>query len=529
MTFALDNDPDNSEISNSINYLLANLPVSLGQNISNGQITNSNGAVVSYLYKYLQVKYANSFDGTLGFSDVPTGTTYFGLRNSNSNVESTTPSDYVWTLVSGGFGISKHLYYVTTGGRQIQVFVGTTPPASYWGSDPGSAIDLDIISSVPNATGGGGALTMMGLDGESGEDGFPVPGPAGINGATGSQGPQGVATYLEAEVIEPEMFLVPGTPGPAGNPGAIGPAGSNGFGTDGEDGMDGMPIPGPMGPQGVQGIQGLAGSNGFGLDGVDGEDGLSIVGQQGPQGLQGFSGPAGTSALPIAVDGSDGDDGMPGPQGIQGIQGIAGTSGANGPAVYLEAEVIEPDFFVVPGPAGINGTVGVNGAAGPIVYLEPELPDDPLMIPGPQGPQGTSGGGGGSSAKGTAIVNFGAFPGSSDTSVTITGQASIAAGSVVIAQIYPFATADHSADEHFAETIFVTAGNVISGTGFTIYARNSNMLNEPVDYPPNSNTIVTSTGGTAIAVKNAQPGYRAYGGGIGTLIYGQWTVSWTWN
>jgi hypothetical protein len=72
---------------------------------------------------------------------------------------------------------------------------------------------------------------------------------------------------------------------------------------------------------------------------------------------------------------------------------------------------------------------------------------------------------------GTTTVNFGAFPGSTDTTVTITGQASIVAGSLVEAWIRPVATADHSADEHWVERPEVTAGNIVAATGFTIYAK----------------------------------------------------------
>jgi hypothetical protein len=79
-------------------------------------------------------------------------------------------------------------------------------------------------------------------------------------------------------------------------------------------------------------------------------------------------------------------------------------------------------------------------------------------------------GGAGSGATGTTTVNFGVFPGSSDTSVTITGQASIVSGSIVRAWIRPEATADHSVDEHLLEEIKIVAGNIVAATGFTIYA-----------------------------------------------------------
>lgn len=78
--------------------------------------------------------------------------------------------------------------------------------------------------------------------------------------------------------------------------------------------------------------------------------------------------------------------------------------------------------------------------------------------------------GGASGAGGYATVDFGSG-GASDTTINITGQAGITAGSVVIAAISPAATATHSADEHVVESIEVMAGNIVAGTGFTIYAR----------------------------------------------------------
>lgn len=73
------------------------------------------------------------------------------------------------------------------------------------------------------------------------------------------------------------------------------------------------------------------------------------------------------------------------------------------------------------------------------------------------------------SATGTTTINFGAFPGATDTSKVITGQAGITAGSLVEAWIFPAATAEHTSDEHWVEKIQVTAGNVVAGVGFTIY------------------------------------------------------------
>jgi hypothetical protein len=108
---------------------------------------------------------------------------------------------------------------------------------------------------------------------------------------------------------------------------------------------------------------------------------------------------------------------------------------------------------------------------------------------------------------GTTTVNFGAFPGSSDTTAVNTGQAAIVAGSLVEAWIWPVATADHSADEHWVESINVVAGNIVAGTGFTIYARDANQLYEQ---QPDNNRGRLPTG--------SQP-----------RVYGLFTVAWVWN
>lgn len=73
-------------------------------------------------------------------------------------------------------------------------------------------------------------------------------------------------------------------------------------------------------------------------------------------------------------------------------------------------------------------------------------------------------------ATGTATLNFGAFPGATDASVAVTGQAAIVAGTHLAEPwVWPIATAEHSADEHRVEELEVYAADVITGTGFTIY------------------------------------------------------------
>ena len=84
-------------------------------------------------------------------------------------------------------------------------------------------------------------------------------------------------------------------------------------------------------------------------------------------------------------------------------------------------------------------------------------------------------------ASGTATLDFGALPGKSDASVTVTGQAAIAAGSSVGAWVTPVATADHNADEHLVEGLRIYAGNIVAGTGFTIYGFHEHGLTEAND------------------------------------------------
>lgn len=152
MPFALDSNPSNIELSDAINYLLANFGANLSADPDTGLITGPTGQTIAYLYKYLSVKYADSFDGALNFSNSPTNRLYYGVRNSNDSTESTNPADYIWLRVAGGFSTTKFLFYKVSGGRQIEFFVGITAPGYAWQQDSGAAIDLDAISVVITAT-----------------------------------------------------------------------------------------------------------------------------------------------------------------------------------------------------------------------------------------------------------------------------------------------------------------------------------------------------------------------------------------
>ena len=148
MPFALTNDPSQSEISEAINYLLANFGSNLVADNTTGIISGPSGVLLAYLYQYLAVKYADSYDGSVNFSNSPTNRQYYGLRNTNSSVESTDYADYIWYKATGGFGTTKFLFYQTSGGRQINFYVGTTAPDATYVQESGPAIDLDIITTT---------------------------------------------------------------------------------------------------------------------------------------------------------------------------------------------------------------------------------------------------------------------------------------------------------------------------------------------------------------------------------------------
>ena len=133
----------------------------------------------------------------------------------------------------------------------------------------------------------------------------------------------------------------------------------------------------------------------------------------------------------------------------------------------------------------------------------------------------TASGGPGGGNSGVTTIDFGAFPGGSDATVTVTGQTGIVAGSVVQAWLVAQATADHTADEHRVETISVTCGNIVANTSFDIYAQNTSQLTEPLA------VAGVSTFRSAAATLYGYAGSSV--GGQGTRIYGQWTVHWRWS
>lgn len=109
--------------------------------------------------------------------------------------------------------------------------------------------------------------------------------------------------------------------------------------------------------------------------------------------------------------------------------------------------------------------------------------------------------------QGTATLNFGAFPGGYEASVAVSAP-TITATSLVEAWVFPAATADHTVDEHLVQPLRVIAGNVVAGTGFTIYGYAPNEgVGTGMTYPDND-----------FDWQDQQP-----------KLYGAWNVAWVWN
>jgi hypothetical protein len=112
-------------------------------------------------------------------------------------------------------------------------------------------------------------------------------------------------------------------------------------------------------------------------------------------------------------------------------------------------------------------------------------------------------------AAGTAIVDFGAFPGQSDASVTVLSPG-ISVSSLVEAWILPETTVDHSPDEHVVETLSVKADQsaIIANTSFVIRVTNTSQLAD-------------------LSAMNTAQGVDK--NGMGGRIYGRWCVGWVWD
>ena len=148
-TFALSSADTQEDVIGALNYALSNLGSTVSGNITySGNILVANTTtgvissvtstgttqvpVISYLYGYVNVKYANSASGSSGFTSNSAYANYYGVHNTTDGSISSNPTDYNWTQVAGGFGATKQLYYTTGGGNTVNFNVSTGVPSIYY-------------------------------------------------------------------------------------------------------------------------------------------------------------------------------------------------------------------------------------------------------------------------------------------------------------------------------------------------------------------------------------------------------------
>lgn len=76
----------------------------------------------------------------------------------------------------------------------------------------------------------------------------------------------------------------------------------------------------------------------------------------------------------------------------------------------------------------------------------------------------------GNPTSGTALLDFGAFPGSPQASLVVASPNILNPLAQIDAWVLPAATADHTSDEHLIDPPRVAAINTTPGTSFTLYA-----------------------------------------------------------
>lgn len=195
-----------------------------------------------------------------------------------------------------------------------------------------------------------------------------------------------------------------------------------------------------------------------------------------PVGPRGEKGDTGDAGLPgdkgeRGADGIDGKDGINGTNGLDGLDGKPGKAGADGKDGKDGVSVVDAEIAV-------DGSLIFKLSDGKIIDVG-ELSDGSRNNVFVSGAPSTGGAGGSTVTVGTATIDFGAFPGSNEASVTVTGQTSITADSVIRAYVGADDTSGtHTASDHryFAVFAELSCGVPSAGTGFTIYAHSTEKL-----------------------------------------------------
>lgn len=137
----------------------------------------------------------------------------------------------------------------------------------------------------------------------------------------------------------------------------------------------------------------------------------------------------------------------------------------------------------------------------------------------------------GSTNQGSTTVDFGAFPGGTMATVTITGQTGILTTSVIRAWIPGKGTpGGYTADEHvIASTLVdVVCSDIVAGTGFTIYVMCRDMGGSPL-MPPGigRNQVANATAGRNYTMTPTVVG--TVGGKTINVLWGTYNVDWSWS
>ena len=171
---------------------------------------------------YTWVKYADNSTGTSGLSDSSVGKSYIGFAfNKTTPTESTTPSDYTWSLIKGADGTDADIY------KTIYLFQNGTSspavPASTAGFNTTTGIAVNTGSWTANATvpsAGQSIYVASALlvqtegTGSWANNGSWVSNPAassGSNGTPGSDAPRFAELKLYKSVLDTDP--VPNAPG----------------------------------------------------------------------------------------------------------------------------------------------------------------------------------------------------------------------------------------------------------------------------------------------------------------------------
>lgn len=121
-------------------------------------------------------------------------------------------------------------------------------------------------------------------------------------------------------------------------------------------------------------------------------------------------------------------------------------------------------------------------------------------------------------AQGTAVLNFGTFPGSNVAFVDVVATG-VVVGSGVEAWIRPAATADHTDADHVVAPMKVT-GHYLSDGNIRIWGININDVVPPLEEINIKPALPTTAGRfykTIVRAQNAP------------MFVGQFNVNWVWN